>query len=133
MYSTFGYTLLSAVLEQASNGTPFPKLLVELFRKLDMTETYLDVNEAIVPNRAKSYMRDPSTKRLLNAPYVDVSYKYAGGGILSTVLDLCKLGNNLLACYQDCNEASVRKLLKASTMRDQVWAVQSIPERSGWL
>jgi hypothetical protein len=39
------------------------------------------------------------------------------------------LGNNLLACYQDSNDGSTRKLLKASTMRNQVWATQSNPER----
>jgi CubicO group peptidase (beta-lactamase class C family) len=128
LYSTFGYTMLSAVLEKASKDTPFPKLLTELFRRMDMNETYLDVNDAIVPYRAKYYLRD-ANKRLVNVPYVDVSYKYGGGGILSNVYDLCKLGNNLIASYQDCNDGT-RKLLKASTMRNQVWATQSNPERS---
>lgn len=127
LYSTFGYTMLSAVLESASKDTPFPKLLTELFRRMDMNETYLDVNDAIVPYRAKYYLRD-ANKRLVNVPYVDVSYKYGGGGILSNVYDLCKLGNNLIASYQDCNDGT-RKLLKASTMRNQVWATQSNPER----
>lgn len=121
--------MLSAVLEKASHDTPFTKLLIELFRRLDMNETYLDTNDQIVPYRAKYYLRD-SNKRLINVPYVDVSYKYGGGGILSNVYDLCKLGNNLIASYQDCNDdGSTRKLLKASTMRNQVWATQANPER----
>lgn len=130
MYSTFGYTMLSAVLERASRDeTPFTKLLIELFRKLDMNETYLDTNDQLVPYRAKYYLRD-ANKRLVNVPYVDVSYKYGGGGILSNVYDLVKLGNNLIASYQDSNtDASTRKLLKPSTMRNLVWGTQSNPER----
>lgn len=120
--------MLSAVLERSAQDTPFPKLLIELFRKLDMNETYLDVPDQIVPYRAKYYLRD-SNKRLVNVPFVDVSYKFGGGGILSNVYDLCKLGNNLLASYQDSNDGCTRKLLKASTMRNQVWATQSNPER----
>jgi serine beta-lactamase-like protein LACTB len=129
LYSTFGYTMLSAVLEKASKNTPFPRLLVELFRKLDMNETYLDVNDTIVPYRAKHYLRD-SNKRLVNVPYVDVSYKYGGGGILSNVYDLCKLGNKLVGFYQDTNgQESSGGFLKASTMRQLVWSTQSKPER----
>lgn len=33
-------------------------------------------------------------------PYVDVSYKWAGGGLLSTVLDLVTFGNVMLYSYQ---------------------------------
>lgn len=38
--------------------------------------------------------------RLVNAPYVDNSYKWAGGGFLSSVGDLLKFGNALLYSYQ---------------------------------
>ena len=37
---------------------------------------------------------------LQNTPYVDISYKWAGGGIISTAHDLTKFGNALLTCYQ---------------------------------
>lgn len=37
---------------------------------------------------------------LQNAPYVDISYKWAGGGLISTAHDLTKFGNALLTCYQ---------------------------------
>lgn len=38
--------------------------------------------------------------RLINAPYVDNSYKWAGGGFLSTVGDLLKFGNAMLYSLQ---------------------------------
>ncbi|MCG8620552.1 MAG: hypothetical protein MJE68_00955 [Proteobacteria bacterium] len=37
---------------------------------------------------------------LQNTPYVDISYKWAGGGLISTAHDLTKFGNALLTCYQ---------------------------------
>jgi len=43
---------------------------------------------------------DKQKQRLVNAPYVDNSYKWAGGGFLSTVHDLCHFGNALLYSYQ---------------------------------
>jgi len=42
-----------------------------------------------------------------NAPYVDNSYKWAGGGFLSNVGDLIQFGNIMLASFQnDCPENS---------------------------
>lgn len=37
---------------------------------------------------------------LRNTPYVDVSYKWAGGGFISNAEDLTIFGNALLTCYQ---------------------------------
>ena len=48
-----------------------------------------------------------NTKGLLvNAPYVDCSYKYAGGGMLSTVTDLVRFANAMLYSYQYQNPQS---------------------------
>lgn len=38
--------------------------------------------------------------RLINAPYVDCSYKWAGGGFLSSVTDIAKFGNIMLYSSQ---------------------------------
>ena len=46
------------------------------------------------------YVMDKQKQRLVNAPYVDNSYKWAGGGFLSTVHDVCHFGNALLYSYQ---------------------------------
>ena len=38
--------------------------------------------------------------QLINAPYVDNSYKWAGGGFISTTEDLVKFGNVMLYASQ---------------------------------
>lgn len=52
------------------------------------------------PNRY--YVRNEKG-RLENAPNVDNSYKWAGGGFLSTSDDLVKFGNAMLYSYQNSN------------------------------
>ena len=45
----------------------------------------------------------------MNTPYVNNSYKWAGGGFLSTVKDLVKLGNVMLYSFQCANPALSKK------------------------
>ncbi|XP_051898610.1 serine beta-lactamase-like protein LACTB, mitochondrial isoform X2 [Pristis pectinata] len=53
LYSTHAWTLLSAVVERASQQN-FLQLMVKLFRDLDMLRTVPDENEPIIYNRARS-------------------------------------------------------------------------------
>ncbi|KAH0619798.1 hypothetical protein JD844_014061 [Phrynosoma platyrhinos] len=98
LYSTHGFTLLSAVVERAA-GQKFTDYMLQIFRDLDMSTTGLDDNEPLIYNRARYYIHNKKG-RLINAPYVDNSYKWAGGGFLSTVGDLLKFGNAMLYSYQ---------------------------------
>lgn len=98
LYTTHGWTLASAVLEKASN-IPFPKLMTAVFRELGLHSTCFDRNEPIVYNRARFY-RTTKNGQVVNVPYVDNSYKWAGGGFLSTVGDLIKFGNAMLYSFQ---------------------------------
>lgn len=97
-YTTHGYTLLSAIVEKAS-GEKFEKHMKRMFRDLGLQSTYLDENEPLIPNRASQYVRD-ERHVLKNAPYVDNSCKWAGGGFLSNIGDLLKFGNAMLYSYQ---------------------------------
>ena len=54
------------------------------FSVLGLNNTFLDQAEPIIYNRSKNYVTDKH-HRLRNAPYVDNSYKWAGGGFLSNV------------------------------------------------
>jgi len=103
-YTTHGYTLLAKVIENVV-GEPFEKYMKKQFAILGLNNTYLDKAEPIIYNRAKYYVRDKHN-RLENAPYVDNSYKWAGGGYLSTVGDLVKFGNAMLYSYQQKNVSS---------------------------
>lgn len=53
----------------------------------------------------RHYIKDEKG-RLINAPYVDLSYKWAGGGLVSNVLDVVKFGNAMLYSYQADNVRS---------------------------
>lgn len=82
--------------------------------------------------------------RVVNCPYVDNSYKWAGGGFLSTVGDLLLFGNALLYSYQVAyldNEALLPGFLKPKTAME-LWAPVDKTEASwdkdglyaqGWL
>ena len=48
LYTTYGFTLLSAVLEKANGNKPIGKMLEELFKTLEMNDTYLDLNCPVV-------------------------------------------------------------------------------------
>ncbi|XP_058521716.1 serine beta-lactamase-like protein LACTB, mitochondrial isoform X3 [Ochotona princeps] len=98
LYSTFGYTLLAAIVERAS-GYKYLDYMQKIFQDLDMLATVQEENEPVIYNRARFYVYNKK-KRLVNTPYVDNSYKWAGGGFLSTVGDLLKFGNAMLYGYQ---------------------------------
>ena len=60
---------------------------------------------------------------LINAPFVDLSCKWAGGGFLSTVKDLNRFGNIILYSYQytpQSNHHQPEGYLKAKTVH-MIW------------
>lgn len=90
-YSSYGWNLLSAVMESAS-GTDFLTFMRdEVFEPLGLRHTVADRNDAIVSERTRFYERGEDGA-IVNAPYVDNSYKWAGGGYLSTPEDLVIFG-----------------------------------------
>jgi CubicO group peptidase (beta-lactamase class C family) len=95
-YSSYGWNLISAVIESAS-GEPFLTFMQKrVFTPAGMTHTSPDEAAPIIPGRSRFYTRDEKTGRVENAPYVDNSYKWAGGGFLSTAEDLVTFANSLL-------------------------------------
>lgn len=104
-YSTYGFTLTSAVLEKVS-GQPFQTLLKKLFTSLGMNQTSIDQKFKIVPNRARYYKRNSSTNQLENVPEVDNSCKWGGGGLISNVHDLLNFANALLFSFQSVENQS---------------------------
>ena len=93
-YSSYGYNLLSAVIEGAS-GTPFLEYMVtRVFRPAGMRQTTPDFVDSLIPFRARWYSGDQDS--VVNATFVDNSYKWAGGGFLSTTEDLVRFGFAML-------------------------------------
>ena len=95
-YSSYGYNLLSAVIEKASGEGFLPYIQREVFSALDMQSTCPDFYDSIIVHRTSFYGLD-GNHHVINAPAVDNSYKWAGGGFLSTTTDLVKFGEAHMA------------------------------------
>lgn len=91
-YSSYGFNLLSAAIEGASGEEFLAFMQKEVFAPLDMNSTCADRKDSIIVNRTSFYAVD-SLNNYINAPSVNNSYKWAGGGFLSTTTDLIKFGN----------------------------------------
>ncbi|MDQ7041304.1 MAG: serine hydrolase domain-containing protein [Rhodothermus sp.] len=93
-YSSYGWNLISAVIEGAA-GMPFLQFMRRyVFDPLGMYHTVAEHVDSLIMHRARFYVYRDSL--LMNAPYVDNSVKWAGGGFLSTASDLVRFGNGLL-------------------------------------
>jgi serine beta-lactamase-like protein LACTB, mitochondrial len=94
-YSNYGWNLIGVAIENVS-GENFTSYMKEnVFCPLKMYSTIPDFNDSIIDNRAQFYVKDSSGK-IINAPYVDNSYKWSSGGYLSTTSDLINFGRQLL-------------------------------------
>jgi CubicO group peptidase (beta-lactamase class C family) len=91
-YSTYGFNLLSAVVEGASGHDFLTYMRDAVFRPLGMNDTVPDFVTSIIPQRAGFYVRTEDGD-VVNAPFVNNSYKWAGGGFLSTTHDLLRFAN----------------------------------------
>ena len=94
-YSSYGYNLLSAVIEGASREEFLSYMREHVFFPLGLRDIVADENSKIVARRTRFYSRDANGS-IENGPYVDNSYKWAGGGFLSTTEDLVRFGSALL-------------------------------------
>ena len=97
-YSSYGFNLLGAVVEGASGEQFLVYMSRHVFTPLRMTSTAPDKNDSLIPHGTRFYER---RSRLLGggfavAPTVDNSYKWGGGGFLSTAEDLVRFGSALL-------------------------------------
>jgi serine beta-lactamase-like protein LACTB, mitochondrial len=94
-YSSYGYNLLSAVVQGASGQDFLAYMQQRVFTPLGLRDTLADQPADIIAQRARFYTRHKD-KPMRNAPFVDNSYKWAGGGFLSSAEDLVRFGSALL-------------------------------------
>jgi CubicO group peptidase (beta-lactamase class C family) len=87
-YSSYGYNLISAIVEGAAGMDFLTYMQLNVFDKLNMYNTAPEFMNSIIPNRGRYYQRKGDGVE--NSPYVDNSYKWAGGGFLSRSEDLIK-------------------------------------------
>ena len=116
-YSSYGWNLISAVIEGAS-GEPFLEYMDRVvFEPLGMRHTIAGHTDLIIPHRTRFYSTTAegevvNASFVVNAPFVDNSYKWAGGGFLSTPEDLLIFANAHLSA--GFLEAETLELLFAS-------------------
>ena len=94
-YSSYGFNLLGAVVEGASGEEFLAYMSRHVFKRLRIAATAPDKNDSLIPNRTRFYDRRAEGGYSLS-PTVDNSYKWGGGGFLSTAEDLVRFGSALL-------------------------------------
>lgn len=90
-YSSFGYVLLSHLIEELS-GQPYTEFVQQkIFDPLDLSTIHLDKSTSIV-NEVKYYSKWKSKKaKAKEAQTANNSCKFGGGGYLGTTEDMVKL------------------------------------------
>lgn len=92
-YSTYGFNLLGAVVEGASGESFEAYLQTHILAPLEMLDTRLDDPSDLIPNRVRGYRLVDG--RAKNSEFIDVSSRFAGGGLRSTIVDLLKYGRGI--------------------------------------
>ena len=94
-YSSYGFNLLSAAIEKACAEDFLSCMRDLVFSPLGLRSTVADQPSELIEQRARFYTHWKD-KPLENSPYTDNSYKWAGGGFLSSSEDLVRFSNALL-------------------------------------
>ena len=108
-YSTQGYTLVGCVMEGASSAKYVDLMRENVLAPAGMEQTQADNRFAIVAYRTRFY-RKKDSGAVINADFLDSSYKIPGGGWLSSAEDMARFE---VAILND-------KLIRRAT-RDLMW------------
>jgi serine beta-lactamase-like protein LACTB, mitochondrial len=111
-YTTHGYTLAGCVLEGASHEKYVNYVREHVFVPADMYDTQSDNRYSVVQHRTQFYSKNKSGA-VINADFLDSSYKIPGGGLISSADDMARFAIAVLG----------GKLLKGSA-REAMWTVQ---------
>ena len=104
-YTSLGYTILASIIEKVSKTNFENYLKNNVLLPAKMRATRIDKQRELIPNRVRGYEKNPE-RNFVNAPLADLSFKVAGGGLLSTLEDLLLFSKALLD----------NKLIKAATL-----------------
>ena len=88
-YTTYGYTLLGAIIEAASGKSYGEYMRAHVWAPAGMNDTSLEVKGEAVENKSRLYRRE-SDGSIVPDQETDLSVKYPGGGIQSTAEDLVR-------------------------------------------
>ena len=94
MYSSYGYTVLGAIIEKVSQMGYGEYMRKNIWNKAGMSNTSLEEDKQKDNNKSRLYLKVKST--YIKSPKTDLSIIYSAGGVQSTVKDLLKFGEAVL-------------------------------------
>ena len=109
-YSTYGWNLLSVVVQNASKVEFNQYMNQDIFAPLEMSNTTLDLSDQDMLNRTLFYNKTNAGDIRLG-PEVSNEFKVAGGGFVSTSEDLIKFGNEIIS-PKIISKTSIAELVK---------------------
>ncbi|WP_262690292.1 serine hydrolase domain-containing protein [Kordiimonas aestuarii] len=89
-YSSHAWNLISAALEGAADEDFLPMMTRDIFKPLEMYDTAAEDVTRVFPQLSAFHSSDNDTPVI--APFVDNSYKWAGGGFIATASDVARFG-----------------------------------------
>lgn len=108
-YSNSGYFLLGYIIEKITGKTYEQYLQETIFTPLKMLNSGYDHSDVTIKNRAAGY--EKQGKKIINAPYLDMSIPYAAGSLYSTAEDLY-IWDQALYTTKLLSEKSIESLFK---------------------
>jgi serine beta-lactamase-like protein LACTB len=111
-YSTQGFTLVGCAIESAAKEKYVDFVRTNIFARAGMSHTQWDDRYALIPHRTRFYSK-AKTGQVVNADFLDASYKIPGGGWLSSADDMAAFEVAILA----------DRLVKRAS-RDVMWTPQ---------
>ena len=94
MYSSYGYTVLGAIIEKVSQMSYGEYMRINIWDKVGMSNTSLEEDKQIYNNKSQRYLKVKST--YIKSPNTDLSIIYSAGGVQSTAKDLLIFGEAVL-------------------------------------
>jgi len=123
-YTTYGYTILGAIIEKVSGSSYQDFMKQNIFIPTGMYSTDLEVVGVEYPNKADLFIK--LGDNFIRAPKTNLSVKYPGGGFHTTAEDLLKFGKAIIE----------HTLIDSNTLDLMVSSTESIKEGTpygfGW-
>ncbi len=95
-YSTYGYTVLGAIMEQVTGQTFESYMQKNVFKKAGMTNTGIEKFKVQLENQSRLYHRNNGKGKAKLAKENNLSNRLPAGGFYTTLEDMLKFGNAVL-------------------------------------
>ena len=125
-YSTHAWSLLSVIIENKSDEPFLDYMQANVFDILKMNNTHAEKKDLIDIEKVTYYVID-STETMVVGPEVDNSWKWAGGGFISTTEDVAKF----LLAHSDFKYLTKKSLTEMTTPQKNIYG-ESTSYGIGW-